>query len=332
MGTSVLGSGREVRERMLSSSHPRREPSLSIVIPTYNQRDLLDRCLASLIRFAPADAEILVVDDGSNDGTASHVEECWPSVRVIRLPRNSGFCTAANAGWRAAGGEIVELLNNDAEVTEGWVEEPLRCFRDPSVGAVAPLVKRLPFRNRIDSAGDEYLGYGHARKRLEGRSCSEQVLSSCEVFSASASSAFYRREAMEKVGGFPDRFGAYFDDVDLGFRLRLAGYHCLFAPTSIVYHWVSQSHSHASRQLLHQVAANSERLFWINLPARQLALMAAPYFAYLLLLMVYKGLKGEFAPWFCGKCSLLTEIPWILRLRHRSQSLVKVVPGVRKNR
>ena len=317
---------------MLRSADLSPDLSLSIVIPTFNQRELLDRCLASVVRFAPPDAEIIVVDDGSADGTALHVEKTWPSVRVIRLPRNRGFCAAANAGWREASGAIVELLNNDAEVSEGWTEEPLRCFEDPDLGAVAPLVRRLPFRRLIDSAGDEYLGYGLARKRLEGRSWADEELTQCEVFSASASSAFYRREAMEQVGGFPERFGAYFDDVDLGFRLRLAGYHCLFEPNSVVYHWVSQSHSHTSRQLLQQVSANSERLFWTNLSARQLAIMAGPHLAYLLALMVYKGLKGEFGPWFSGKCSLLAEIPSLLRCRHRSQTLGKETRRVCKNR
>lgn len=305
--------------------------TLSIVIPTFNQCELLDRCLTSVVRHAPARAEVIVVDDGSRDGTAMHVAAKFPAVRLIRLPRNRGFCAAANAGWKAARGEIVELLNNDAEVTEGWTKEPLRCFANPKLGAVAPLVKRLPFRRLIDSAGDEYLSYGMARKRLEGRAFSEQQLVPCEVFSASASSAFYRREAIERVGGFPERFGAYFDDVDLGFRLRLAGYHCLFVPSSVVYHWVSQSHSHSSRRLLHQVAANSERLFWINLPAQRLALMVGPHLAYLLALMVYKGLKGEFGPWFSGKCSLLAEIPSLLRSRQWSQSLGKRAPEVCKN-
>lgn len=305
--------------------------TLSIVIPTYNQCELLDRCLTSVFRFAPAGAEVIVVDDGSRDGTAAHVEAKFPAVRLIRHSRNRGFCAAANSGWKAAQGEIVELLNNDAEVTEDWTEEPLRCFLDPNLGAVAPLVKQLPFRRLIDSAGDEYLSYGMARKRLEGRASAEQHLVPCEVFSASASSAFYRREAIERVDGFPERFGAYFDDVDLGFRLRLAGYHCLFVPGSVVYHWVSQSHSHSTRRLLQQVAANSERLFWINLPAQRLALMVGPHLAYLLALMVYKGLKGEFGPWFSGKCSLLTEIPSLLRSRHWSQSLGKRAPEVCKN-
>jgi len=304
---------------------------LSIVIPTFNQWELLERCLTSVVRHAPAATEIIVVDDGSDDGTPDRVTAQFPKVRLIRHSRNRGFCAAANTGWQAAGGEIVELLNNDAEVTEGWTEEPVRCFEDPNLGAVAPLVKRLPFRRLIDSAGDEYLPYGMARKRLEGRVSSEQWLVPCEVFSASASSAFYRREAMERVGGFPERFGAYFDDVDLGFRLRLAGYHCLFVPGSVVFHWVSQSHSHSSRRLLHQVSANSERLFWTNLPAQRLVLMAGPHLAYLLALMVYKGLKGEFGPWFSGKCSLLAEIPALLRSRQWSQSLGKHPPRVCKN-
>jgi GT2 family glycosyltransferase len=293
----------------------------SIVIPNFNQRDLLSRCLASIARFAPEGTEVIVVDDASQDGSADMVREEWPSVRLIALRRNAGFCVAANVGWQSARNEVVELLNNDAEVKEGWARGALAEFQDPRVAAVAPLVRRLPFQRRVDSAGDGIDFVGVARKRWEGAPFHQVEKETREVFSASASSAFYRRSALTQVGGFPEHYGSYFDDVDLGYRLRLAGWKTVFAPASEVRHWVSQSHRHASRRTQARLSRNSERFFWTNLPLPELLLRSGPRLAYLLALLSYKGLKGEFGPWFAGKVSLLAELPLLFAQRRHAQQL-----------
>lgn len=296
-------------------------PSFSIVIPSYNQRDLLRRCLASVTQHAPSHTEVIVVDDASTDGSAQMLSTEFPQARLISLRTNQGFCIAANAGWRSAQGEIVELLNNDAEVSKGWAGPCLELFTDPRIAAVAPLVRRLPFRNRIDSAGDHVDLVGVARKRREGAAISASEAVAREVFSASASSAFYRRSALEQVGGFPEHYGSYFDDVDLGYRLRLAGWRALFQPQSTVYHWVSQSHQHTRRATQHRVSRNSEHLFWTNVPSHQLLWRGSLRLAYLLALLSYKGLKGEFGAWFAGKVSLLAEIPIVAENRSWAQQL-----------
>src|SRR5438477_9735638 len=125
-------------------------PSLSIVIPTHNRPDLLHACLSTVTRHAPTDTEIIVVDDASPRGVASTVAQAFAGVRCLRLARCRGFCVAANAGIRVARGTIVELLNDDTEVTAGWATAALASFADASIGAVAPLVLRSPGRARID--------------------------------------------------------------------------------------------------------------------------------------------------------------------------------------
>ena len=136
---------------------------LSIVIPSYARADLLQICLQSVTTFAPARTEILVVDDCSQNAIISRTAELFTGVRVLRLPRRSGFCIAANAGIAATTGEVVELLNDDTEVTAGWADAVVRWFDDAKIGAVAPLVlQNDPVRHMrelpplIDSAGDEY--------------------------------------------------------------------------------------------------------------------------------------------------------------------------------
>lgn len=296
---------------------------LSVVIPTYNNVELLRRCLRTVERHRPAGSEVIVVDDGSAVAIAGQLADEFPTVRVLRRPRNGGFCRAANEGLSAAKGDIVELLNDDTEVRADWAIRPLAAFADPSVGAVAPLVCKLPKRQRIDSAGDLYYWIGVARKRGENRPVEPPYDRPAEVFTASASSAFYRRAALVQVGGFPEHFGAYLDDVDLGFRLRLAGYRCLFEPESRVLHWVSRSHPTRSRRIQQQVSRNSEFVFWENLTQRQLALFAVPHLAFLLVQLAYKSMRGDFGPWFAGKCAALADIRQLLGRRRAAQSLCR---------
>ncbi len=263
---------------------------------------------------------MLVVDDGSPGAAASAAARDF-GARAVRLPRRRGFCAAANAGIAAATGAVVELLNDDAEVTAGWAEPVLACFADPGVGAVAPLVLCWPDGARVDSAGDRYYLGGVAAKRGHGEPLGPEHLRRRSVFGASASSAFYRRDAVRQVGGFPEIFGAYFEDVDLAFRLQRAGYRAVFEPAARVLHRVSASHGRPRRRLLEQQSANEERVFWRNLPARALA-RALPYHLAVLAGKAWRRWReGALAPFLCGRLRLLAEIPDLLRHRRRLRAL-----------
>jgi len=154
-------------------------PRLSVVVPGHNRADLLHLCLASVVRHAPDGADVLVVDDASADRIVSDTAAKFAGVRVLRLERRGGFCVAANAGLRAAAAPVVELLNDDTEVTPGWADAALAHFDDPSVGAVAPLVLCGPPTDAtplIDSAGDRYFAGGVAGKRGRGRPLGPEFL------------------------------------------------------------------------------------------------------------------------------------------------------------
>jgi GT2 family glycosyltransferase len=293
--------------------------SLSIVIPTHQRFDLLAACLASVKHFAPARTEILVIDDASPGGKASRLARSIPGVRTIRFCRRRGFCAAANAGVAAAQADFLQLLNDDTEVTAGWADAPLAAFEDPSIGAIAPLV--LYWRAdksdhfRIDSAGDFYHRAGIAGKRGHGKKLTAQYSSSVPVFGASGSSAFCRREAFLRVGGFPESFGAYFEDVDLSFRLRRAGYRVLFEPLSRVYHHVGASHGRSDRRLLEQQSRNEERVYWRNLAAGALAWSLPMHAAVLFGKACRRWQEGTLAPFLCGRLRLLGEISDVMRHR-----------------
>jgi GT2 family glycosyltransferase len=293
---------------------------LSVVIPSHNRPDLLGCCLASVQRHIPAGAEVIVVDDGSPDGAVSLTARACPGVRVLRLEKQSGFCVAANAGLQSATHPIVELLNDDAEVEAGWAEAALKWFADPTVAAVSPLVLRRSDADgppRIDSAGDRYYLGGVAGKRGHGRLLAEEYLHARPVFGASASSAFYRREVVLAVGGFPESFGAYFEDVDLSFRLHWAGYHVVYEPAARVWHRVSASYGRPCRRLLEQQARNEERVFWRNLP-RGVLLRALPSHLAVLAAKAWRRWReGQLLPFLRGKLGVLGEGAELLRHRRR---------------
>lgn len=298
-------------------------PPLSIVIPSHNRPDLLARCLASVVRQAPAGSEVLVVDDASADGVVSRAAARFPGVRVLRLPRVGGFCAAANRGIRAAQAPIVELLNDDTEVCPGWAEAALAHFAQPAVAAVAPLVLCGPAREgapRIDSAGDRYFVGGVAGKRGHRRPLTADFLQPGPVFGASASTAFYRREALLEVGCFPEHFGAYFEDVDLAFRLHWAGYRIHYEPAARVWHRVSASHGKPDRKLLAQQSRNEERVFWRNLPRRDLLRALPQHLAVLAGKAWRRWRSGELLPFLAGRLSVLCEVSDLLRHRRRLQA------------
>ncbi len=285
-------------------------PLCSVVIPTYNGRAWLEVCLASVARHLPRDiaVEIIVVDDASTDDTAAWIVEEQPWVRLLRLSENGGFCAAANAGLASARGEFVQLLNNDTEVTPGWIEAGLAPFIDPSVGSVAPLVLVRSEPNRVDSAGDSYALVGWPSKRGHGQPSTLWADRPAGlVFGASGSSAFYRVSALRRVGPYDSSFGSYYEDVDLAFRLRWAGYTCVFTPACRILHEVSASYDHGRPALQRRMSRNGEILFWTNLPAAWLLAALVPHLGFVLAQALWRLARGRARPFLLGKLDALRD-------------------------
>jgi GT2 family glycosyltransferase len=303
--------------------------NLSVVIPSHRRADLLRRCLLTVSAHRPAGSEVVVVDDASPGGCVSGTAAGFPFVTVIRLPKQSGFCVAANTGIRAATGDVIELLNDDTEVEPGWADAALAHFTHPHIVAVAPLVLQLdPHRPPhlpplIDSAGDEYDPGGFARKRWQGSEVrgrgpdvnkqggeddARQSLNSGPwsltpgpCWGLSATAGFYRRSALFAAGLFPEHFGAYFEDVDLSHRLRRFG-EVWFEPSSVVWHRVSASYGRTpNRRVLEQQSCNEERVFWRNVRGRELLRHLPRHAAVLAGKAVWRLGEGRFVPWAMGR-------------------------------
>jgi GT2 family glycosyltransferase len=212
-------------------------PAVSIIIPHWNGRRHLDGCLQALRRQTFPDIEILLVDNGSTDGSQAYVRHHFPEVRLIELGENRGFTGACNAGWAAAHGEFVLLLNNDTEADAGWVAAVVAAFhRHPRAGIVASKLLLYDRRDHFHSAGDYYRIDGLPGNRGVWQQDVGQFDSEELVFSACGAAAGYRQTMLAEIGFLDDDFFFSCEDVDMGWRANLLGWEVWYVPTAVVYH------------------------------------------------------------------------------------------------
>jgi GT2 family glycosyltransferase len=212
-------------------------PAASIIIPHFNGRQHLSDCFNSLRQQSCADFEIILVDNGSTDGSQEYVRTQYPEVRLIELGENRGFTGACNAGWAAAQGEIVILLNNDTAVDPYWLSEIIRAFSEhPEAGSIASKMLLYDRRGQLHTAGDYYRVDGIPGNRGVWQKDEGQYDREEYVFSACGGAAAYRREVLAAIGFLDDDFFFSCEDVDLGWRINLAGWRVLYVPTAVVYH------------------------------------------------------------------------------------------------
>jgi hypothetical protein len=191
----------------------------------------LPGCLESIAAQTLTPYEVIIVDNGSSDGSVGWLRSDHPSVRLVELGRNTGFAEAANHGFAAARSEVVALLNTDVELEPDWVDRMTRALSaDSRAAAVACKMVELAAPYRIYDAGDVLRRDGACEQRGRFGYDDGSFDAAGEVFGACAGAAVYRRDAVLAVGGFDTRYFAYLEDVDLALALRLAGWRCRYEP------------------------------------------------------------------------------------------------------
>ena len=221
-------------------------PLVSIVIPHLRGREILLRCLQSLhvgTRYI-ASLQVVVVDNASTDGSVEAVRTEFPDIKVLPAEKNLGFAGACNWGIRETNGEFVVLLNDDTEVTAGWLEPLLDCMRiDEKVAACQPKLLNLRQFEFFDYAGAsgghlDVFGFPFARGRIFHtiEKDTGQYDDATEVFWATGACLMLRRSALQTTGLLDDDFFAHMEEIDLCWRLHLAGYRVRVAPKSVVRH------------------------------------------------------------------------------------------------
>lgn len=246
------------------------EMSVTVVIPNYNGIRYMEDCLRSLYAGSRI-PKIIVVDNGSTDGSAAWIRSTYPECRVLCFQENKGFCHAVNVGIRQADTEYVILLNNDTRVDREFTERLTEAIqKQPDAFSVAARMVSMADPSLIDSAGDFYCSFGWAFARGKGRDRSLYERPG-RIFSACAGAAIYKKSVFREIGYFDERHFAYLEDVDIGYRARLAGYHNYYEPGAVVEHAGSGASGSRYNEFKVSLASrNSIYLIWKNMPGWQI--------------------------------------------------------------
>lgn len=269
-------------------------PKVAVIVVNYNAGDFLPRCIGALRNQAFPIWQIILVDNASTEKPIIGDEPWLMGVNLIRSNTNIGFAAANNLAVKIAKeADWVALLNPDAFPEPEWLAKLMYAAqRFPAYSSFASRMLSADNPEILDGAGDNYYTSGRVKRRGHGTIAQENYLEYDEVFSACAGAALYKKSAFVSVGGFDEDFFCYLEDIDLGFRLRLAGYTCLYVPEAVVLHigsGISGRHSDFSsyyghRNLIWVYVKNMPGyLFWIFLPLHFAANLVG------LLLCVHRG-------------------------------------------
>lgn len=291
------------------------QPSLSVIIPTWNGLRHLPDCLLALRpQLRPGD-EIIVVDNGSRDGSGEWVRQHAPEVRLLRLPTNRGFAGGTNAGLRVARGDLLLLCNDDAFVEPGCVDALVAALAaHPHAGAASGV---LLFNHRPDviaSAGIRVTGDGLALDLWASRPVAALPSEPVPIFGATGGLALLRRTLLDDVGLFEEGFFAYLEDADLAWRARLRGWSSVVAPDARARHISSATGGEGSPLKQRLLARNRVRVVVRCLPSPLLARCLPTILCYDALAMAYAAYSRQPAI-AAGRLAALSELGGLLRQR-----------------
>lgn len=270
----------------------------TVIIPNYNGIRYIGNCLTSL---EGEPARILVVDNGSTDGSRELVQEKFPGVQVIALDKNYGFCYAVNRGMETSKTTYVILLNNDTVVEPGFVRG-LEAAMDRDGRAFSGAAKMVNMRHpgTVDDAGDYYCALGWAFAAGKDRPAANYGKPR-EIFSTCGGACIYRRKVLLKIGMLDEKHFAYLEDVDLGYRAKLSGYRNLYVPEAVVRHAGSASSGSRYNAFKAELTArNSVYLVYKNMPPAQILLNLPFLVPGFLAKQIFYGKKGLGRSWWKG--------------------------------
>ncbi len=303
----------------------------AILIVSFNGKNYIASCLHSLYQSDARmlGAEIIVVDNRSSDNTLEIVCQRFPEVRIIALPENRGFCGGNNAGLEYViehGYDYVFLLNQDTIVDQHFLTPLLETMQArPQAAQVQPLILQHDSPHLINTAGNpiHILGFGYVSQY--GKSI-EQFLAQqdgCveEIASASGAAVLIRVAALRRVGLFDDLYFAYDEDVDLSWRLRLAGYTVWLDSRSRIYH-----HYHFNRNPRKYYFLERNRLMTVfkNYKTSSLLVLAPVFIGYELFIFLYSLFNGWLSYKLQSLCDLHTNRKAIRNNRLQVQMLRQV--------
>ncbi len=296
---------------------------IDIVIPNWNGKDLLRACLESLKQQVFTDFTVIIVDNGSRDGSLEMLENNYPEVQVISWAENRGFSVAVNAGIRASTASLVFLLNNDTELHKNCLQELAEAAVEQNdADFFAAKMVNYYDHKMLDGAGDAFLrgGVGYRLGTMEKDSALYSVPG--PVFGACAGAALYRKSMLQETGCFDEDFFAYLEDVDLNLRANSRGKICWYVPEAKVYHVGSASTG--SKINAFTVSLSTRNNFYILLKNYPLGLLLrfAPVIVIYQFFWFCFLLKNKQVPAYCkGIWGFMRNFPLIFA--KRKQNLAK---------
>lgn len=303
---------------MISSS----TPLISIIIVCWNSGKHIPRCLESVSRQTLQNFEIILVDNGSTDNSTAGLEERFPSIRIRteRLAHNLGFAGGNNVGASLARGKWLVLLNADAFPEPNWLSELVAASeRNPQFSAFSSRQLQAENPMILDGAGDAYHVSGMAWRIGLGYPADNCGLTPRNIFSSCAAAAMYLKNAFLEVGGFDEDFFSYYEDVDLGFRLQLSGYRCLYVPQAIVHHVGSSTFGVKSDFAFYYSHRNMVWTYFKNMPSLLLWWYLPEHIAANFVYLLYYSLGGRGIVLLKAKYDALRGLLKVLKKRKTTQ-------------
>jgi GT2 family glycosyltransferase len=302
-------------------------PVVSVIVLNWNGAKYLEHCLDAVAGQTFQDYEVFVLDNASTDGSGDTVADRWPGFNLVKFDHNLGFAVGNNLGAQLSHGRWIAFLNNDAFPEPEWLANLVHATLDyPVFSFFSSRLVSSDEPTMVQDTGDIYHVSGFAWPRDNHCPVQDSHLQNGEVFSPCAAAAMYDREAFLEVGGFDEQFVSHFEDVDLGFRLRLYGYRCLYVADAVVAHVGSASYGRESDQTVYQVQRNviwtylanmPDRLFWKYLPAHVVAN---------LIFLIYYLFRGQLRAAWRAKWHAVRALPVLLRKRKRIQGTRRISP------
>ena len=245
---------------------------------------------------------MFIIDNGSSDESIAQLENLDARFEIIELGENTGFAKANNIGAERASADWLALLNPDAFARPNWLEKLLNeTFRDPSVTMVGSLQYMALNPNILDGVGDYYHAFGLAWRGGFGHPSTDIPNHAVEAFGPCAAGGLYHRETFDRLGGFDERFFCYHEDVDLAYRMRLAGGRCVQSVDAIIDHVSSGISGRASDFAVYHGTRNRIWTFFKNTPGQLLWLLAPFHIATNLFVLFWSMFRpGRFKPTFRG--------------------------------
>lgn len=310
----------------------RQKPSISasVIIPNWNGKHLLKVCLNSLKNQSLKNFEVIIVDNGSIDGSVEYIRKYYPKFRVIPLKKNVGFAPAVNLGIKTSRSKNVVLINNDTKVDKDCLKKLVESAKKhKEVGMIAAKMLQFNNPNLIDSAGDYIDAVGHANNIGRGEKDGGKYNKSGFVFLVTGGGSLIKKEVFEKIGYLDDNYFAYMEDVDFGLRAQMVGFKAWYEPKAVIYH-------------VHKATSSRNKAFTEYLQFRNMTMTIIKDFPKELFFKDFNWLKiilvnlntvrflakhGYLRSAIKAEGYILLNLPRLLIKRRKIQSMMKVNPN-----